>query len=74
MQHLADRQVHIELHLVEPSALALQAAVAYTQAQAQHHAIQPQVHAHHCGLDQLPDELFIRLRELNCSNSHGVLR
>lgn len=58
MQHLAGRQVSIELHLVEPSALALQAAVAYTQAQAQHHGIQLQVHAHHCGLDQLPDELF----------------
>ncbi|MFA9202807.1 MAG: hypothetical protein ACEQSD_02265 [Flavobacteriales bacterium] len=58
MQHLAGRQVSIELHLVEPSALALQAAVAYTQAQAQHHAIQLQVHAHHCGLDQLSNELF----------------
>lgn len=58
MQHLAGRQVSIELHLVEPSALALQAAVAYTQAQAQHHGIQLQVHAHHCGLDQLPDQLF----------------
>jgi SAM-dependent methyltransferase len=58
MQHLAGRQVGIELHLVEPSALALQAAIAYTQAQAEHHGIQLQVHAHHCGLDQLPDELF----------------
>jgi len=58
MQHLAGRQVKIELHLVEPSALALQAAVAYTQAQANHYGIELNVQPHHCGLDQLPDAVF----------------
>lgn len=59
LEHLKGLPVVLDVHLVEPSVLALQAAQQYVQAQAGHCGIEVQVQAHACGLDQLPDDAFV---------------
>ena len=58
LSHLKDRFVEAEIHLIEPSQIALQAAVNFVRATAQYTGAKIQLVPHQCSLDQLPDTLF----------------
>ena len=59
LTHLQDREVDLVMHLIEPSEMALQAAAQYVQAFASTLRGQVRVQTYACGLDQLPDTLFV---------------
>jgi len=59
LSHLQDRHVELIINLIEPSALALDAAECYVKALADRMQGQVVVHSHQKGLDQLPDDIFI---------------
>lgn len=57
LQHLQDRPADIEIHLVEPSVVALHAAQHYVSILAQKINGSVSIHAHACELDQLSREM-----------------
>ena len=58
LSHLEDRTGDIELHLVEPSSLALEAAAHYVAAFSRRCLSKISIHTHCVSLDALPDGLF----------------
>ena len=63
LTHLQQRRVDLIINLVEPSKLALQAAVRYVRAYASKMRGSVVVRSYRCGLDQLPKELFVAAEE-----------
>jgi SAM-dependent methyltransferase len=59
LNHLQQREVELVIHLIEPSALALQAARQYVSAFATRLNGTLRIHTYACGLDQLDQAMFV---------------